>query len=233
MVRLLRLAERGQHVARLLPVRAETLTTGAYGEEREPVATSLQTSRALLGVREIPLVEHDDRSGAGGVDALGESLVLVRHPGGGVDDEQGGVGAVDRLERTHEPVVLGWLVDPAPAAHAGGVDEPERTVLRLDHRVDRVACRAGLVVHDGALVADEPVEQRGLPDVRPADDRHRERSLRRFGLGLTSGRSSGAAGGNAATTASSRSPLPRPCSADTACGSPRPSRVNAHTSTLA
>ena len=68
---------------------------------------------------------------------------------GRVDDEEGGVGAVDRLERAHEAVVLGRLVDAAAAPHAGGVDEAERPVVGLDHGVDRVACRAGLVVHDG------------------------------------------------------------------------------------
>ena len=103
---------------------------------------------------------------------------------GRIDDEESGVGAVDRLERAHEAVVLGRLVDAAAATHAGGVDEAQRPVLGLDHRVDRVACGAGLVVHDGALVADEAVEQRGLPDIGTTHDRDRERTCVRLGLDL-------------------------------------------------
>ena len=57
------------------------------------------------------------------------------------------------------------------APHAGGVDEHDRPVLGLDERVDRVAGGARHVVHDRAVLADEPVEQRALADVGPADDR--------------------------------------------------------------
>ena len=89
---------------------------------------------------------------------------------GGVDDEQGDVGPVDGLQGPHQRVVLGALVDARLAAHAGGVDEADGPVGGLDDGVDGVAGRARQVVDDRALVADQPVEQRRLAHVGPADD---------------------------------------------------------------
>ena len=140
------------------------------GEEREAVGDVDLRLGPAFGVEEVPLVEDDDDGGAGGVDPLGQALVLVADAFVGVDDEQRGVGAVDGLERAHEAVVLGRLVDLAAAAHAGGVDEAQRTVVGLDDGVDCVACRARHVVHDRALVADQAVEQRRLADVGSPDD---------------------------------------------------------------
>ena len=112
------------------------------------------------------------------------------------------------------------------AAHAGGVDEADRPGVGLDHRVDRVAGRAGHVVHDGTLLTDQPVEQRRLADVGPPDqgDRDDPRSSPRRACGRLrvldrSGRSGPRVGrrrgSGGPTTASSRSPVPRPCSAET------------------
>ena len=52
-------------------------------------------------------------------------------------------------------------------AHAGRIDEADRTVGPLHHRVDRVAGGAGFLEDDRALLTHEPVEQARLPDVRP------------------------------------------------------------------
>ena len=137
------------------------------------------TSTPLLGVEQLPLVEHDDERAAGGVDPLGQALVLGGDPDGGVDDEQGDVGAVDRLQGPDERVVLGALVDLRPAAHPGGVDEPDGPVLGLHHRVDGVAGGARQVVDHRPLLADQAVEERRLADVGPADDGDRRRCRRR------------------------------------------------------
>ncbi len=113
-------------------------------------------------------------------------------------------------KRSHERVVLGAIVDLRPSPHARRVDEHDRAVLGLDHRVDRVACRARHVVHDGAVVADQTVEQRRLADVRPPDDRDagdssgsRPRPASVVGGIVDLGRDS-------STSASSRSPVPTP-----------------------
>ncbi len=122
-------------------------------------------------VDQLPLVEqHHDRA-AGRVDTLGETLVLAGDALRGVDHEQRDVGVVDRPQRPHERVVLGRVVDLRPPAHA----RPCRRT-RSGRRRSRRACRSqsrvvpGDVVDDGAVLADQPVEQRALADVRPPDD---------------------------------------------------------------
>ena len=60
-------------------------------------------------------------------------------------------------------------------AHAGGVDEHERAVVRLEHGVDRVAGRSRNVRDDQPLLPQQRVEQARLADVRPAEDRDADR----------------------------------------------------------
>ena len=102
MVRLLGLAQRGQHLLHHLAGERRHREHRRVGEEREAVGDVDLGLGPALGVEQVPLVEHDDDGGAGGVDPLGEALVLVAHAFVGVDHEQRGVGAVDRLERAHE-----------------------------------------------------------------------------------------------------------------------------------
>ena len=188
-------------------------------------ATCRRTSRALLGVEQVPLVEHDHDRGAGGVDALGEPLVLVGHALGRVDRRTA------RRRRGRSPRARARGCSTRSARRSGscgaarGVDETQRPVFGLDHGVDRVAGRAGQVVHDRALLADQPVEQRRLADVR-AVRRSRPRRCRRRSAASCAGTSSSVGSGSAATTASSSSPDSRPWIADTGHGSPRPSRRN-------
>ena len=58
------------------------------------------------------------------------------------------------------------------ASHPCGVDEPDGAFGGLYERVDRVTWCARHVVNDRALLADKPVEQSRLPDIRPSDDRN-------------------------------------------------------------
>ena len=93
-------------------------------------------------------------------------------PSGRVDHEQRDVGLVHGPQRPDERVVLGRIVDAALAPHAGRVDVADGPVGCVDHGVDGVAGGPGQVVDDGAVVADQPVEQRALAHVRPAHDGH-------------------------------------------------------------
>ena len=98
-----------------------------------------------------------------------------------------------------------------------------RAAVELELGVDRVAGRAGAVGDDHPLGAEEGVDQRGLADVRAADDRD---ARRRSPGPPGSVAAAGLAGSASSTIArSSRSPVPRPCAAETANGSPRPERV--------
>jgi hypothetical protein len=110
-------------------------------------------------------------------------------------------------------VVLDVLGDLGLAAHARGVDEDHVAVGVAQRQVDRVAGRARDVGDDDALLAEDPVDQRGLADVRAPDDRQAHEALL---LGLL------VALGQQRDGASSRSPELRPCAALTAIGSPRP-----------
>jgi hypothetical protein len=51
-----------------------------------------------------------------------------------------------------------------------GVDDFERHRAKLATSDDAVAGDAGLVVDNGNLATRQTIEERGLPDIRPADD---------------------------------------------------------------
>ena len=108
--------------------------------------------------------------------------------------------------------MTGRLLDAL--ADAGGVDEAPDSPP-IDELVHRVDGGAGDVVDDDPLLTGELVEQGGLADVGLADDRDPARAA--DGHVVVSGGS-----GSAARIASSMSPEPRPCSAETGHGSPSP-----------
>ena len=165
-----RLLERWQELVHAEPGLGADLEDGRIGEEPESVSDIGGDLGPGLGVEQLPLVEHDHDRTAGGIDALGQALILMGDAVGGIDDQHGRVGPIDRLQSPYERVVLGALVDTRLPAHPGGVDEAQRAVRRFDDRVDGVSRRTGHVVHDRTLIADQPIEQRRLPDVRPPDD---------------------------------------------------------------
>ena len=86
-----------------------------------------------------------------------------------IDDEQQQVGLVDRL--VHLPPDLDVHRHARIVGDAAGVDEPELRGRPFGSREMAVARRARLLADDRAVVADDAVEERRLPDVRPADER--------------------------------------------------------------
>ncbi len=87
-----------------------------------------------------------------------------------VDDEQRDVGGFEVLARHDDGELLGHHLGLALAPDAGGIDEAEEVALALDDLVDRIARGAGDRRDDGAAGAGQRVQQRGLADVRAADD---------------------------------------------------------------
>ena len=79
-----------------MPVSADTLQHRRVADEVQLAGHLAEQVGAIVGiVEQLPLVEqHDDRA-AGGVDTLGQALVLGGHALGGVDDEQRDVRLVD------------------------------------------------------------------------------------------------------------------------------------------
>jgi hypothetical protein len=58
----------------------------------------------------------------------------------------------------------------ARVIQAAGIDERELTAPPLRGGVDAVTRGAGQILHDRDALADDPVEERRLPDVGPADN---------------------------------------------------------------
>ena len=97
-----------------------------------------------------------------------------------VDEDERDVGALGRLEGAQLRVVLDSLALLPLAADARGVDEHERLVAALEHRVDRVAGRARLLGDDHALLAEQRVQQARLAHVRAPENGDADRLLARL-----------------------------------------------------
>jgi len=103
----------------------------------------------------------------------GEDLVAGCHALPGVDQEQHDIGFLDRQLGLGAHARLQAVV--VDILEAGGVDQGQVQVAQTAAGEAPVAGHAGPVVNDGELLARQPVEQRGLADVRPADDGEFER----------------------------------------------------------
>ena len=120
--------------------------------------------------RVIDLVDREEHRLAGRAQLLREIAIDRRDAGAAVDDEHQRVRFVDRAHR---------LAVDAGADHLGrglgietaGIDEPERRAEVVGLAVAAIAGEVRRVVDERGAAADEPVEQRRLADVRPADDR--------------------------------------------------------------
>ena len=102
-------------------------------------------------------------------------LVARRDPGPGVDDEEDEVGFGDR-----RPRLVGDLLGQRRAVgdvDAARVDEQEAVAGPLADELLAVARDSGCLVDDGLASAGQPVDERGLADVREADDGDRAEQL--------------------------------------------------------
>ena len=153
---------------------AQVLGPGSHNAQT--AVDGLHAGLALtVVVEQIPLVEqHHD--GAAALDGkTHDLLVLLSDAHGGIDDEQRHVGAVDGTQAADHGVVLDVLVHGALLANTRGVDHAVVLAVALHDGVDGVARGAGNVGHDGAVGAQDAVEQRGLTGVGAADDGHVQR----------------------------------------------------------
>ena len=140
--------------------------------------------------------EHDRL--ADDAEELGEVRVERRHAGARVDHEEAEIGRADRR--------FGLRAHAAGEAvrrrfvEAGGIDGGEAQVAETRLALAAVAGDAGQIVDQRQPPADQPVEQRRLADIRPADDGDAEgllAAIERFpsaGAGQPSGCVSGFGG---------------------------------------
>ena len=93
------------------------------------------------------------------------------------------------LDHQHDRIDAGEAVGDGPVhrlvqraavggLEAGRVDEHELRIGRGDDAGHAMARGLGLARGDADLLSDQPVEQRGLADVRAADDRHEAGAMR-------------------------------------------------------
>ncbi len=133
--------------------------------EAEPV--ELERVRLLRGV--VDLVRQDEHGLVREAEDLRDLLVARRRADARVDDEEHEVGLLDRLARLVRDRArdLGVVRDVDPA----GVDHEEAAAVPLDLELLAVARHARRLVHDRCARLGQPVDERGLADVREADDR--------------------------------------------------------------
>gem|GEM_PF-4239642 len=140
------------------------------GGERDRIAEAerIGLQHAAFAGAAFGLVGQHDHRHRRGAQPLADLLVQRRQPGARIDHEKCHIGGFQRR--------FGLL------AHAAGkrfglVVLPTRRIDDLEFQAEQfgiaeaaVARNARLVVDERELLADEPVEQRGLSDVRSADD---------------------------------------------------------------
>ena len=133
----------------------------------------------LAALLHVPLVQHDRGRAAGLHRQLGDAQILRGDAVGGVTDDERDIRALGGALGAQRRVVLDRVRDLRLAAHAGGVDEDQLALADHQRHVDRVAGGARDVGDDHPLLAEEAVDERGLADVRPADDAPGARCRRR------------------------------------------------------
>src|SRR2546430_2428491 len=110
-----------------------------------------------------------------------------------VDDEEDDVGLVDGHQHL-TPHALDERLD-GRGIEPARVDHRRLPALELHAAVEPVARHAGHVAHQGLPAPDEPVEERRLSNIRPADDGEGRPELRGLHGGLSQQRSQQSASG--------------------------------------
>ena len=140
----------------------------------------------------------------------------------GIEQQHRDVGVGDRLQRLDHRELLDRLEHAALAAQCPRYRSARRLARALERHVDRIARGAGLVEGDQPLFAEPGVDQRALADVGPSGHGQADRLV-----GLCAS-SSARLIERTARERRCRAGCARPvrASADTGCGSPRPSSWN-------
>ncbi len=126
---------------------------------------------ALLRGDVVPFVdgEHqgpalfDDRAQQARV-LFGDIVVRVHH-------DHDHVSGLDRLQSLDDAEFLDRLFDARAAPDPGRVDQRIALAVAFERHQHGIARGAGLIERHHAILAEQPIDQRALADVRAADDR--------------------------------------------------------------
>ena len=157
------------------------------GQLDDPLLHALDVGRlAARDVDRLHVVRRVDRAAAGQIVLRADhqhGLLVAPQPATGLEPIVGrAVGQVEEVEDDGgligllEATTDADLLDAVrrPVAQARGVDEAEKPAVEGERLLDRVARRAGDVGDDGALLVEQPVQQRRLAHVWSADNGHRQ-----------------------------------------------------------
>ena len=139
----------------------------------------------LATVYHVPLVHRQNQADRGLERVPRDVRVLRGDALRPVGQQDGDVGALQRMRGAQQCVVLDALLDTPAASDARGIHEHEAPAAELERCVEAVSRGAGDLADDGALAPDQRVEEARLADVRPTDDR--DVGIRRRLVGLLRG----------------------------------------------
>jgi hypothetical protein len=142
-------------------------------------------------LHQVPFVRRDDHAASRLVGFSRDGRVLVGRPLRGVDDKHDDVRRFDRslCQQHADRLHLSAARHPSRPPDSRRVDDAELAAVPGEQRVDRVARRPRRLAHDHSLFAQQPIDERRLTRIRPADDRDRDflpgnRLVRRLGRDL-------------------------------------------------
>ena len=123
---------------------------------------------------EVPFVRDDDRAAPALLDQARDGEILRDEPRRRIEQDERDIAALDRSLGGEDAEPLDLARRPHRLADSGRVDEAVNAALPDDLHVHGIARRPWRRGHGRAGLAAEPVEKRGLADVRATDDRNAE-----------------------------------------------------------
>ena len=127
----------------------------------------------MYGGGQVGFVEHCDAHG-GSLRGGDDLSVIITQRARRVKHRNGKRCVRRRVQR---PVYADGLHGIGCSAQPGGVGQAQKYAAERNARVNRVAGRAGYVRHDGALIAEQGVEQGGFARVWAAKDHGRHAAV--------------------------------------------------------
>ena len=160
-----------QQIADGSPVQRRERDALGEVEERQAPLQLVTDVLARIRAQSVPLVDNDDERAAPLQDQAEQAHVLLGDTLVGIEHRDDDLGLIDGLQRLDDTELLDRFVHARPASDAGRVDQCVLAIVLLERDRDAVPGRTRLIEDHETLLADDPVDERRLAHVRPADDR--------------------------------------------------------------
>ena len=123
----------------------------------------------------IPFVHNHNAGTTVLFNAPCQPLILLGDPIKDINHQHTYIASVDGLETAIDTEELRPVIHAPAATNTSGVDQPPRSVLPNDARIDRVAGGPSNGADDGSLLTTDGIEQTGFAHIGSTDDRHLDR----------------------------------------------------------